>query len=80
VRALIQIANAGLKRRMGRGRAAARLIEEARGLFRELPARGTGAEPSVARRLRIGAVEEQLRRFEAGAQVRLGPVVPTGEE
>ncbi len=75
VRALIQIANAGLKRRMGRDRAAERLIGEARGIFRELPARGTGTEPSVAGRLRIGAVEEQLRRFEAGAQVQLGPML-----
>ncbi|MBV9064743.1 MAG: DUF309 domain-containing protein, partial [Methylobacteriaceae bacterium] len=45
LRALIQIANAGLKRRQARTRAASRLIEEARGLIGELVARSATANP-----------------------------------
>lgn len=61
LRALIQIANAGLKRRMGRVRAAARLVEEAQALLGELVARGAALDlASVAGRLRAAALNEEL--------------------
>jgi predicted metal-dependent hydrolase len=44
LRALIQLANAGLKLRMGRPQAAARLVEEARGELAEAVRRGCAAE------------------------------------
>jgi predicted metal-dependent hydrolase len=62
LRALIQIANAGLKQRQARPSAAARLIEEANALLGELIARGGTPEPeSVADRLRVSALREELR-------------------
>src|SRR5947209_1076826 len=61
LRALIQIANAGLKQRQARPRAAARLIEEAKALLGELMSRGGAAEPeSVAGCLRADVLREEL--------------------
>lgn len=61
LRALIQIANAGLKLRQGRPRAAARLIGEATGLLDELTARGARGEPeSVGKRLKADALRREL--------------------
>ncbi|MEA2861628.1 MAG: hypothetical protein QOC72_3667 [Methylobacteriaceae bacterium] len=61
LRALIQIANAGLKVRQARPRAAARLIEEATGLLGELSLRGVaGAPESVAGRLQSESLRAQL--------------------
>jgi predicted metal-dependent hydrolase len=61
LRALIQIANAGLKLRQARSRAASRSIEEARCLLGELIARGaSAARESVAERLRAAALMEDL--------------------
>jgi predicted metal-dependent hydrolase len=63
LRALIQIANAGLKRRIERPRAAARLIDEAKGLLGELILRGETAEPrSVAASLRAEVLREELQK------------------
>jgi hypothetical protein len=62
LRALIQIANAGLKLRQARPRAAARLIQEATGLLGELGTRGVaGAPESVAGRLQGESLRAQLR-------------------
>jgi hypothetical protein len=62
LRALIQIANAGLKQRQARSRAAARLLNEVRALLGELIARGAAAEPeSVAGCLRADVLREELR-------------------
>ena len=62
LRALIQIANAGLKQRQARPRAAARLTEEAKALLGELMSRGGVAEPeSVAGCLRADVLREELR-------------------
>jgi predicted metal-dependent hydrolase len=72
LRALIQIANAGLKRRIERPRAAARLIDEAKGLLGELIARGGTAEPkSVAACLRAEALREELQK---GLETSLAPL------
>jgi hypothetical protein len=61
LRALIQIANAGLKLRQARPRAAARLIEEATGLLGELAARGVaGAPESIAGQLQSESLRAQL--------------------
>jgi hypothetical protein len=58
---LIQIANAGLKRRMNRPRAGARLIEAAEVLLGEFLARGPAAAAlSVAGRLKAHALREEL--------------------
>jgi predicted metal-dependent hydrolase len=63
LRALIQIANAGLKRRQARSRAAARLLDEARALLGELIARGGAAESeSVAGCLRAEVLREELQK------------------
>jgi predicted metal-dependent hydrolase len=73
LRALIQIANAGLKRRIERPRAAARLIDEAKALLGELIARGGAAEPeSVAACLRAEALREELQK---GLEIGLAPLV-----
>jgi hypothetical protein len=62
LRALIQIANAGLKQRQARPRAAARLIEEAKALLGELMSRRGAAEPeSVAGCFRADVLREELR-------------------
>jgi predicted metal-dependent hydrolase len=62
LQALIQIANAGLKQRIARPRAAARLIEETSALLGELSARGGAPEAkSVAGGLRVSALREELR-------------------
>jgi predicted metal-dependent hydrolase len=62
LRALIQIANAGLKQRQARSRAAARLMDEAKALLGELIVRGVAAEPeSVAGRLRGDLLQEELQ-------------------
>jgi hypothetical protein len=72
LRALIQIANAGLKRRIERPRAAARLIDETKGLLSELILRGGTSEPkSVAARLRAEALREELQK---GLEIRLAPL------
>jgi predicted metal-dependent hydrolase len=72
LRALIQVANAGLKRRRERVRAAARLIEEANALLGELIARGGAAEPgSIAGRLRAEVLREELRNGPVGDRVPL---------
>src|SRR5436305_7272506 len=63
LRALIQIANAGLKRRIERPRAAVRLIDETKGLLSELIWRGGTSEPkSVAACLRADALREELQK------------------
>jgi hypothetical protein len=63
LRALIQIANAGLKRRIERPRAAVRLIDETKGLLSELILRGGTSEPkSVAGRLRAEVLREELQK------------------
>jgi predicted metal-dependent hydrolase len=63
LRALIQIANAGLKRRIERPRAAARLIHETKGLLSELILRGgTSESESVAACLRAEALREELQK------------------
>ena len=62
LRALIQIANAELKQRQARLRAAARLIEEVKAVLGELISRGGAAEPeSVAGCLRADVLREELR-------------------
>jgi hypothetical protein len=62
LQALIQLANARLKRRMNRPRAAERLIEATRTLLGEVIARGAASEAaSVAGRLRAVALRDQLR-------------------
>jgi predicted metal-dependent hydrolase len=62
LRALIQIANAGLKQRQARPRAAARLLDEARTLLAELMSRGGAPEPeSVAGSLRADVLRQELR-------------------
>ena len=74
LRALIQIANAGLKQRRARPRAAARLIEEAKALLSELIARGVAAMPeSVAGCLRAGLLREGLGNGSSAGPVRLAP-------
>jgi hypothetical protein len=72
LRALIQITNAGLKRRIERPRAAARLIHETKGLLSELMLRGGIFEPkSVAARLRAEALREELQK---GLEIGLMPL------
>ncbi|GAC1327957.1 MAG: hypothetical protein NVSMB26_02590 [Beijerinckiaceae bacterium] len=72
LRALIQIANAGLKQRMERSRAATRLIAEANTLIGELLARGPNAERhSVAGRMRAHALQDQLRDWSPAASLSL---------
>jgi predicted metal-dependent hydrolase len=72
LRALIQIANARLKRRIERPRAAARLIDEARALLGELIARDGTSEPtSVAACLRARALREELQK---GLETGLAPL------
>jgi hypothetical protein len=62
LRSLIQIANAGLKQRQARPRAAARLLDEARALLGELLSRGGAAEPeSIAGCLRADVLRDELR-------------------
>jgi hypothetical protein len=62
LRALIQIANAGLKQRQARPRAATRLLDEARALLGELLSRGGAAEPeSIAGCLRADVLRDELR-------------------
>jgi hypothetical protein len=62
LRALIQIANAGLKQRQARWRAAARLIEEAAALLVELATRElAGAPESVAGQLQGESLRAELR-------------------
>jgi hypothetical protein len=74
LRALIQIANAGLKQRRARPRAAVRLIEEAKALLGEVIARGGAAEPeSVAGCLRAGLLREGLGNGSSAGPVRLAP-------
>ena len=74
LRALIQIANAGLKLRQARPRAAARLIEEARGLLGELSARGIAAEAeSVGGRARADRLLEKLGNGAAAHRMQLAP-------
>jgi predicted metal-dependent hydrolase len=68
MRVLIQIANAGLKLRQARPRAAARLIQEATGLLGELTARAGASEPeSVAGCLRADVLREELSKGPNGA-------------
>jgi hypothetical protein len=63
LRALIQIANAGFKRRIERPRAAVRLVDETKGLLSELILRGETPEPnSVAGRLRAEPLREKLQK------------------
>ncbi|HZY13943.1 MAG TPA: DUF309 domain-containing protein [Beijerinckiaceae bacterium] len=72
LRALIQIANAGLKQRQSRPRAAARLIEDAKALLGELVARGVAAEPeSVAGRLRADRLRKELDNEKIPGPIRL---------
>jgi hypothetical protein len=74
LRALIQIANAGLKRRIERPRAAARLMDETERLLSELILRGgTGtSEPkSIAACLRAEALREELQK---GQEIGLAPL------
>jgi Domain of unknown function (DUF309) len=72
LRALIQIANAGLKQRIARPRAAARLIEEASALLSELIARGGSPAPeSIAGALRVDGLREELRNGSIAGPVRL---------
>ncbi|MBV9066375.1 MAG: DUF309 domain-containing protein [Methylobacteriaceae bacterium] len=61
LRALIQIANSGLKQRQARPRAAARLIDEAAGLLGELATRElAGAPESVAGQLQRESLRAAL--------------------
>jgi hypothetical protein len=61
LRALIQIANSGLKQRQARQRAAARLIDEAVGLLGELATRElAGAPESVAGQLQRESLRAEL--------------------
>lgn len=61
LRACIQIANAGLKRRMGRPQAAGRLVAEAVAILDELALRRPGADPaSLAARLDAGGLRMVL--------------------
>jgi hypothetical protein len=72
LRALIQIANAGLKGRTERARAAVRLIDETKGLLGELILRGGTSEPkSVAACLRAEALREELQK---GLEIGLAPL------
>jgi predicted metal-dependent hydrolase len=72
LQALIQIANAGLKQRIARPRAAARLIEEASALLGELSARGGPPEAkSVAVGLVANALREELRNGAIAGRVSL---------
>jgi Domain of unknown function (DUF309) len=72
LRALIQIANAGLKRRIERPRAAVRLIDETKGLLSELILRGGAREPeSVAACVRAEALREELQK---GLEIGLAPL------
>jgi hypothetical protein len=72
LRALIQIANAELKRRTERPRAAVRLIDEAKGLLSEFILRGGAPEPeSVAGALRAEALREELQNGPIAGPVRL---------
>jgi hypothetical protein len=81
LQALIQIANAGLKQRMERPRAAGRLVEHASALLRELVMRQpTADETSVAGRLRVEGVAAQLRGWTPGTKLYLTPDFAFGEE
>ena len=72
LRALIQIANAGLKRRQGRLRAATRLVEEACALLKELAARGDTPEAeSIAGRLAADRLTDALCDGALAEPVRL---------
>ena len=57
MRGLIQLANAGLKRRMGREAAARRILPLAEAALREAPAGALGVGPK-----RIAAMREQVFR------------------
>ncbi len=57
LRALIQVANAGLKRRMGRAPAVRRLLDEVASALAELVARGQAPQPaSIAAALQVDAL------------------------
>jgi predicted metal-dependent hydrolase len=72
LRALIQIATAGLKQRQARLRAAARLIDEAAGLLGELGTRGLAGVPeSVAGQLQSESLRAQLREGALPAPIPL---------
>jgi len=72
LRTLIQIANAAVKQRQSRPRAAARLIEDAKALLGELVARGVAAEPeSVAGRLRADRLRKELDNEKVPGPIRL---------
>jgi hypothetical protein len=72
LQALFQIANAGLKQRQARPRAAARLIDETKGHLSELILRGGTSEPkSVAACLRAEALREELQK---GLEIGLTPL------
>ena len=73
LQALIQIANAGLKQRQARPRAAARLIDHATTLLDELTGRGIASEPeSIAGRLQAGWLREELACGTIPGRIRLG--------
>jgi Domain of unknown function (DUF309) len=70
LRALIQIANAGLKQRQARVRAAARLIDEAAGLLGELGARGLARVPESL----AGQLQSESLRAKLGDQTLTTPL------
>jgi Domain of unknown function (DUF309) len=72
LRALIQFANAGLKRRMGRAPAVRRLLDEVAAALTELIARGQAPQlESVAGRLGAAALLSDVARSAAGEWPRL---------
>ncbi len=73
---LIQIANAGLKQKMGRGGAAGRLVKQAQELLREFLARKAAVdEASLAGRIRAEEIADQLSSWSVGAKLYLTPAM-----
>lgn len=80
LQALIQIANAGLKQRMGRNGAAERLVAHAQELLREFGARKDAAdEESLAGHVGAEDVAQQLRRWVPGTKLYLIPAMFPGK-
>ena len=76
LQALIQIANAGLKQRIGRNAAAGRLVALARELLREFAVRkGSVAEESLAARIQSETIAQQLDRWAPPTKLYLIPAL-----